>query len=201
MMSKTHIAAGVAAALAACRPGFVGGVIGAVIGGAAGGILCDIECHSAPSRRDSLVGRVLVCSLSALLLALDWHIQGGLLAAIFSQSIQSLFWGVSILAVTCVFGHFTAHRTFTHSLFFVSLISLGFCLITPLIGLPAFFGGLSHLTLDTLNKKPVPWLYPLLKRGLCFRLCSADKTANTALLWTGCLLSGALLFERIAAIS
>ena len=68
------------------------------------------------------------------------------------------------------------------------------------VTLPVLAGGLSHLLLDTLNKKPVPWLYPLVKKGFCLRLCRADKAANAAFLWLGLAASAALIAWKIKMI-
>ena len=53
---------------------------------------------------------------------------------------------------------------------------------------------------DTLNKKPVPWLYPLVKKGFCLRLCRADKAANAAFFWLGLLASAALIAWKVNMI-
>ena len=201
MMSKTHIAIGTATSLAICAPTTVGGIFSAVMGGMIGGILCDIECRSTPKMRDALHGRVIVAVVTAGILLADWFLKTGIWNSILSRERFFLIFGAAVLLGTCTIGRFSDHRTFTHSLLFVLLIDFGcFCIIPDLL-LPVLAGGLSHLFIDTLNKKPVPWLYPIRKNGICFKLCYADNIGNAVLMWLGVAASTALLFWRIIIIS
>ena len=200
MMSKTHLAVGVAAALAACWPNDLSGVLAAVLGGAAGGALCDVECHSFSPNKDTVQGRVLACGVAAAALAADYFTQRGLWNSILSQPVHSLFLGAAILSLSCLIGHFSPHRTFTHSAFFLLLIYAGFARLSPLLSGPALMGGLSHVALDLLNHKPVCFLYPILKKGVCLHLCAADKAANRFFLWAGALASAALIAQRLIAV-
>lgn len=109
--------------------------------------------------------------------------------------------GTIVLLVTCIIGRRSEHRTFTHSLLYIVLIAVGFFCILPELALPVLVEGLSHLTIDTLNKKPVPWLYPLRKTGICFRLCYASKTGNYILMWLGLIASIMLIGWRIIIIN
>ena len=201
MMSKTHITVGVAASLAVCMPTSTGGIFTAIMGGAIGGILCDIECRSTPKMRDALQGRFIAAGITGLLLLADWFFNTGIWESILSQDHFSLSLGAIVLIVTCLIGRFSEHRTFTHSLLYVLLITFGFFCITPELLFPVLAGGISHLIIDTFNKKPVPWLYPLLKKGICFKLCYASKVGNEILMWVGLAASIALLGWRIMIIT
>lgn len=200
MMAKTHITVGIATSLALCQPKTVGEIFAAVIGGAAGGILCDIECKSTPDMRDALYGRYIAAGLSALLLFADWILGTGICASILAQDRFSLGLGAVVLLLTCAKGRASEHRTFTHSLLYVFLIDFGFYCITPQLAAPILAGGISHLFIDTFNKKPVPWLYPIGKKGFCFGLCYASKKGNTVLMWSGLVASVALLAWRTAIV-
>ena len=90
-----------------------------------------------------------------------------------------------MLLITCLFGRRSEHRTFTHSLLYVLLIDFGAFCICPAFLMPVLAGGLSHLIIDTLNKKPVPWLFPFFQPGFCLKWCYASKKANTVLMWVG----------------
>ncbi|MBR3107824.1 MAG: metal-dependent hydrolase [Clostridia bacterium] len=192
-MSKTHLTVGVAAALAACPARSAGDMFAAVIGGALGGVLCDVECKALPDAQDAFAGRMGAGCLTVALLAADAIMQAGLWTSIRTQPLAYIMVGALIVILTTSLGHRSAHRTFTHSLLYTALLSLGLSLISPLLTVPALAGGLSHLVLDTLNKRPVPWLYPLVKKGVCLKLCSAGKKANAAFLWLGFAVSVALL--------
>ena len=201
MMSKTHITVGIAAALAACCPSDYAGILVSVAGGAIGGILCDIECKSTPQMRDALTGRIIAAGITGAMLLVDVFLKTGIWNRILSREINYLITGALVLLVTCFVGRRSEHRTFTHSLLYVVLITFGFFCILPELVLPVLAGGLSHLAIDTLNKKPVPWLYPIRKTGICFKLCYASKTGNTILMWFGFIASIVLFGWRIAAIN
>jgi membrane-bound metal-dependent hydrolase YbcI (DUF457 family) len=61
-------------------------------------------------------------------------------------------------------------------------------------------GGISHLIIDSFNKKPVPWLFPIRKRGICFKVCYASKIGNAILMWAGLAACVVLLAWRIMDI-
>ena len=200
MMSKTHITVGVASSLAVCHPTTWEGIFAAIIGGAAGGILCDIDCRSTRGMRDALWGRLIVLGLCTLILIADCLMKAGIWVSILSQSTYKLILGCVVLVITCLIGAFCEHRTFTHSLLFCALITFGFYCITPLLLIPVVIGGLSHLIIDTLNKKPIPWLFPL-HEGFCLKLCYANSVANTVFMWAGLAVCIALLIWRITFIT
>lgn len=199
MLSKTHLTVGVAAALAVSPGRTAGGLFAAVIGGALGGVLCDVECKDLPGRNDAFTGRIGAGALTVLLLTADSIMKAGLWTSIRTQPLSSVIVGALIVILAASLGHISTHRTFTHSLLYVALLGLGGGLISPFLTVPILVGGVSHLALDTLNKKPVPWLYPLLKKGFCLRLCRADKAANAAFFWLGLLASAALLAWKLKA--
>lgn len=200
MMSKTHITVGIAASLAVCRPATLEGIFASIIGGTAGGILCDIECRSTPQMRDALYGRFIALGICLSLMLSDMITNAGIWAGIKAQSTAIIVIGLVLLTTVCLAGRFSAHRTFTHSLLYCLLITLGFSLISHKFLMPVAVGCLSHLLIDTLNKKPVPWFYPIKKEGFCLKLCYAGKTANAVLMWTGLAASVGLLIWRITCI-
>lgn len=201
MTSETHIAVGVASSLAVCRPRSWGEIIASVIGGALGGVLCDIECRSAPKVRNAVRGQSVAVALTVFLLAADGYFKTGLWESICSQPAYTLTVGFLVLLVTLLLGYFSEHRTFTHSLAYVLLTDFGLFCVSPMLLFPVLAGGISHLLLDTLNKRPVPWLYPLSKKGICLKLCYADRAANRAFLWAGLVCCIALLTWRIMALN
>lgn len=192
MMSKTHLTVGVAAALAVTMPTTLSGLFAAGIGGAAGGILCDIECRSKPRMWDAPCGRWIAFGLSVILFAADWFLKAGLCQSILLQDSMSLTLGGFILLITCLIGRMSPHRTFTHSLLYAALLTFGFWKITPLLAVPVLAGAISHLAIDTLNKKPIPWLFPFFRPGFCLKLCYSDRFANKLLMFLGLTASIAL---------
>ena len=201
MMSKTHLTIGTAASLAITCPTTSGSLLAAMIGGCAGGILCDIECKSTPEMRDALYGRIIAAVVIAVLLCADKLYNTGIWLCAASRDKYWLFIGAAVLLTTGIFGRFSGHRTFTHSLFYVLIITFGFYCIVPKLMIPVLAGGVSHLAVDTLNYKPVPWLYPIRKKGLCFNLCYADKLGNKVLMWAGFAVCIVLITWRVLTIA
>ncbi len=185
MMSKTHLAIGTAASLAVTMPSSTESLFTAIIGGCVGGILCDIECKSTRGMRDALYGRIIAAAVTVGLLLADRILNTGICLNLASRDTLWLITGAVILLVTGIVGRFSAHRTFTHSLFYIVLITVGFYFIIPNLVIPVLSGGISHLVIDTFNKMPVPWLYPLRKNGFCFKLCYANRIGNAVLMWVG----------------
>ena len=200
MLSKTHIHAGIAAALAfattyeAISPL---GVISALAGGTAGAVLVDIECRAQNSSHDPAYGRLIALSIVAAAIIADLLLKAGLCLSALNQSRVYTLSGAALLLTVCVLGRFSAHRTFTHSVLYVALISAGFYLFCPAAWIYVLLGGVSHLILDTMNNKPVPWLYPAFKKGVCLNLCATDKIANKALMWFFLLFDLTLLARAV----
>lgn len=200
-MSKTHLTVGIAASLAITAPTTLGKIFSAVIGGCIGGAICDIECRSTPTMRDALHGRSIAAGITCTLLLADKILNTGIWNSILSQEKSSLILGTIVLLATCLKGRFSGHRTFTHSLLYVSLVCFGCFCITPELKIPVLAGGISHLVIDTFNRKPVPWLYPMIKKGICLKLCYANKLGNSIMMWAGLAASIALLAWRIMVIA
>ena len=68
MMSKTHLAMGMAVALAVVQPKQANECIAALIGGAAGGVLADIDTLDNDYKSDALVGQLLATGITVFLL-------------------------------------------------------------------------------------------------------------------------------------
>jgi inner membrane protein len=198
MMSKTHIAVGIAASLAVLQPQTVSACIPVVLGGAVGGLLSDVDVRANAHSRDASQGRAIDAVLAVVLLVADWATKGELtsysLAHLGSQQVAGVlaFLGLSVA------GALSAHRSFKHSLLGLVLFTGALWLVcAPII--PAFVVGfISHVVLNVLNKTPVRILFPV-RRGFCLGLCRADGAANEALLVAGILATGAMLGMRILA--
>ena len=186
MKSKTHVYAGMAAALAVnlvSEPLSIENTLAAIVGGVAGAILCDIEVRIKRGGREVLYGRIIALAICAAALIIDITLKAGLCERALMRPKKYTVSGALTLLAVCGIGRFTPHRTFTHSLVYVGLLGLGFYLVCPTLLAPTLLGGLSHLMLDTLNKKPVPWFYPLFRPGLCLKLFYSDKIADNAFMW------------------
>lgn len=204
MMSKTHLSIGIAISLSVCQPITIKSLMITVAGGAIGSLLCDIECKGQSGMWDATIGRIIAVGISLVAFAVDYLTGDSLLMSVLQQiqihNYSSVLSGAIILLITCVAGRFSQHRTFTHSLFYVVLISVGFTCISSSLTQPILAAGISHLIIDTFNKKPVPWLFPFFRPGICFKLCYASKTGNKVLMWVGLVASLVPLSYRLVVI-
>lgn len=195
MMSKTHIAVGIAASLAILQPQTAAACITTVLGGAIGGLLSDVDVRTNAHSGDAAQGRAIDAVLSAVLLVADWMTNGEVRAYYLAHLGPQQIVGTVLFLLLSVLGALTPHRTFTHSL--LGLVLFGGALwfvCAPVV--PAFaVGFLSHVVLDMLNKTRVRLFYPA-RMGFCLGLCRADGLMNEVLLVGGILASGVMLGMR-----
>lgn len=186
-MGKTHISMGIASAVLITQPSTVGGCIVAIVGGSAGGIICDIEVHSNRYMRDALHARIIVAAVAAVSLLADALMRGPITSYIKQTDVTILLVGAAVVVGVSIFGRFQAHRTFTHSLLALLLLTAGVAMVCLPLTVAFAIGFLSHVLLDLLNKKRVQLLYPSKVGNLCLGLCYANRIVNKAFLVLGVL--------------
>ena len=195
MMSKTHLAVGLATSLAVIRPTTPNECTVAILAGAIGGVLADNDILDNDYHFDALIGQLLALGSSVVVLLLDLFLHFGVCQAIASKPILSILGGVCFIVLYIV-GFCSDHRTFTHSFLALLLYSLAAALIYFPVAIPLAAAYLSHLLLDILNKRKIPILYPL-DFGICLKLCYANKEANKVIMYIGFAISGILLLWGI----
>ena len=180
MMSRTHLAVGVAAALALTRPETPQAWMLAVVGGAAGGAVCDIDLADSDRDRDAHIGLMIPVGIAVACLLADGLFRLGLRQDLLARDPACLAGGVVLYLVLCWLGYRSSHRTFTHSVTALALFSLAVWLVYPPL-MPGFAAAFaSHLALDLLNKKGMRILYPL-PISPSLGLCYAGGTVNKLL--------------------
>ncbi len=200
MMGKTHLTMGMAASLATSffvlQPRNLSDTLIALAGGAVGGVLADVDTVDNDYHCDALIGQLLGALALGAVLAYDYFYKLGVYDYVMnSNKILSIIAGI-VFFVLYIIGFRSEHRTFTHSMMAMALFSGCFTIVYPRLGFAVFVGYASHLVLDLLNKKDVPLLFPL-KKGICFRLCYAGKTANKVFMFVGLVTTLVLAGYRI----
>ena len=99
MMSKTHIAIGMATSLAVTRPRTIQGCILSVIGGAIGGVIADVDILDDDYKHDALFGELISFWFSAILLITDYLLGIGIISHIQSRSKVLLIGGAVLFAI------------------------------------------------------------------------------------------------------
>ncbi len=197
MMGKTHMVVGMATAIALTTPDTLGGFISAIVGGAVGSCISDIDVNINKHGKDALYTRLIATGLVPIALLIDLIFDGGIVGYMIDCSTANKVIGVSLFVVMCVIGAMQGHRGFTHSLLALVLFSIAVALFCLPLLIPFSIGFATHLILDVLNKKPMKLFYPL-EKGVCLKLCYANKRVDKALFLLG---SVAVVFFLIFSIS
>ncbi|MDY2990593.1 MAG: metal-dependent hydrolase [Hornefia butyriciproducens] len=196
MMGYTHVAWGAAGAVSLAAlggDGTPGTYVMAALAGGIGGAAVDIEVKdqlSNPKVTDAGRTRLAVLGLIGLGALSDWIFKLGVLSEIINSGYVALGGVISFLVFMAIC-HFTPHRTFTHSLFFI--IISGFCIgaVYPDAAVYYAIGALLHVILDLFNHKVIEghgvWLlYPIkFGDGIALKLCKAGGTGNKVLYFIG----------------
>lgn len=196
MMGRTHFAVGMAASLAVSlqvmQPQNVSDCLIALAGGAVGGVLADADTIDNDYNHDALIGQLLGFAVLVMVMAIDYFMKLGVCEyVIHNNTNTSIIAGIAFI-ILYIIGVASEHRSFTHSLLAMLLFSFCFGLVVQRLGFFVLVGYASHLLLDLLNKKDVPLLYPR-KKGICFKVCYANKTANTVFMFAGFITTIGLL--------
>lgn len=192
MMGKTHMVVGMAMALAVTTPDTVGGFITAIVGGAVGSSISDIDVNVSKHNKDALYTRLVSTGLVPVALLIDLIFDGGIINYMRECSVVNRVIGVLLFVLMCLFGKFQEHRGFTHSLLALALFSISIALFCLPLLVPFATGYASHLVLDLLNKRSIKLFYPI-NKGVCFKLCYANKTVDKVLFLLGSVATVVLL--------
>lgn len=195
MMSKTHLTIGIATALAAVSVSTPADCLAVLAGGAVGGVVADVDTIKNDYKADALIGELIAAGIVAVTFLVDYFFLKDITGYI-SDSIWAAIGGIIGFVVIWVIGFGTDHRTFTHSIVALALFSVCTGLVYPKLGMACFWGYVSHLVLDLLNKKGIQLFYPLKPRP-CFRACYADQTANKVFMYVGLGATVLLLIFRV----
>lgn len=200
MMSKAHIAVGMAAAVAIAQTGSVESCVAAVVGGSVGGIIADCDIHPSRAHKDALIGRLIVVGIAVVALLADRYANAGLCDYLVAHLGVPLLAGIALFAVLTFAGGHIDHRSFTHSL----VAMAAFCAAVYLACAPLlpFFavGYASHLALDIVNKQGIQLFWPLHKE-VSLGLCKAKGMANTVVMIAGFAAAVLLLAYKLGLIA
>ncbi|MDE5854492.1 MAG: metal-dependent hydrolase [Ruminococcus sp.] len=200
MMGKTHIFIGTATALAFTLPDSPMKCLTAVMGGALGGMISDTDLDSLKNIKETMYTKSIAGLIAAICLLIDFIFKCGIIEYMKSSDSMIMLAGLVAFIVLYFIGAAADHRGFTHSIFALLLYSAAIGAMCYPVALPFAIGFGSHILLDCLNKKPVRVFFPV-KKGICFKLCYAAKTANQAFLVVGIISTILLLGFSIVRIS
>ncbi len=176
MMCRTHFVIGTAAAIVATQPRDLRGYLTAVLGGAVGSLVSDLDQPSSRVALDMAKNRLtILITLAAAVLA-DQLFGTGIWESILKLAAAPAFLGGMLFAVLCLGMPLSAHRGFSHSFLCLGMMTGAVYLVSTPLAQAFFWGFLSHLALDLLNKRGMKLFYPW-KKGFCLGLCYADGRA------------------------
>lgn len=86
-----------------------------------------------------------------------------------------------------IYGYFSSHRTFTHTLLALILFSLSIYMICNNLAYTMYFavGMLSHQLLDMLNKQEIYWLNPITKKDFALYSINSSGAISTMMFIAG----------------
>lgn len=198
MMSKTHLAVGLASSLLVFQPTSFGECVIAIIGGSVGGVLADNDILDNDYQSDALIGQVMAFGITGICVFLDYIFKLGMCQMIYKQPTLPIIGGIGFFVLYIV-GFCSEHRKFTHSFLAMILYGIATSLIYESFAIPFTTAYFSHLLLDICNKKKVFLFYPL-KKGICLNICYANKSANNVLMYVGFSITGILLIISLISI-
>ena len=194
MMGYTHASVGAGGALVAATlcPGTTPEMYMLVsIAGAVGGVAVDIDTKdhfSNPKVTDAGRSRLAVLIMLGIGVALDYYFGFGVLQFIVSRKYIALGGIIAFLCLILI-GHFTEHRTFSHSILFSVLTTACVYCICPGAALFYFIGCALHLMLDMFNypfnDHGILLFFPIKGKGIAFGVCKAARTGNKVLYFIG----------------
>lgn len=191
-MGYTHAVIGAGGALAAASTlGYVtpDTFLLATVAGAMGGVAPDVDVKDNKKVKDGTRSRIAVLMIAAAGLLLDQLFGYGAISELLQRQYVSMV-GIIAFIVFLVVGHFTEHRTFTHSILFTVITTGCVFAFSPKMSAYYFVGCLLHIILDLLNGKfnhHGIWLfYPIkIGEGIAFGLCQAARTGNKVFYFVG----------------
>lgn len=197
MTGKTHLAVGTAAALCITYPSDFKELALCIIASSVGSVVCDVDVKSSDSRRDLNRITALTVIVGIVLLFAEYKFNLGITKNFNRESdmFRLVLGFISFIAV-CTFGKYQPHRSFMHSIPALAILTGIVYFMYPALAPYFFIAMFSHIFTDLFNKKRVKLFYPL-KKGICFRLCTADGKVNNILFFTGTAFS---IFFFILAI-
>ena len=192
MMGYTHAAIGAGGALAvAASFGYATPDVFllATAAGAVGGVAPDVDVKDNEKVKDGTRSRIAALIIAAVGLLLDQLLGYGAFSEIFQRQYAALAGLIAFIAILVV-GHFTKHRTFTHSLLFVAITTGCIFAVSPSMYAFYFVGCFLHIVLDLLNNESNNhgiWLFYPLKtgKGIAFGVCKAARTGNKVFYFIG----------------
>lgn len=178
MSGNTHLAVGVATALAVTKPATISELILSAAVGGVGALISDIDTETSGAHKKA--NRIIMLTMIGIfgIWGIDYHFQTNIFEQIIKNSgYGRIVTGTLAFIVICAFGKEQPHRSFMHSLLAGLLLCLSIHLIWEKAVIYFAIGFLSHLAIDSLNKKKIRLFYPF-KGGIAFGLCQAYGLVN-----------------------
>lgn len=189
MTKDTHLAAGVALTLGIIQPKTLTELAICITTASIGSVISDIDVSTSKSRKE--LNKILVIFVTAILgcILIEVLLHIGILEMIESQSnITRILLGFMMMLIICCFGVNTRHRTFTHSLVGLIVLTGSVFVMLPKVAFAFAISMFSHIFLDFFNTRKIQFFYPLKKPKICFKLCKASSPANKIIFVTSTVL-------------
>lgn len=178
MTAKTHVSVGMASTLLITQPKSIKEILLCLGVASVGAVISDIDVSTSEAYEavNKVIKIVLIAAIVLAFVEYNWSF--GIIESFKNDSnIIRLLIGITAILGICIFGKNQPHRSFMHSILAVALLSGATYIILPEIVPYLSISMLSHILIDTLNKKRVHIFYPL-PWGIAFNLCKAKGLVN-----------------------
>ena len=178
MTGKTHLSVGLAITMFVTQPKTIGELVLCIGVASIGSVISDVDVSTSDSHEklDRILALAVITSIIIAFIEYKWNVGIVKLFMNNSNAIR-LFIGMTAFLGICAFGKTRPHRSFMHSFLAVALLSASVYILLPL-AVPYFaIAMMSHMTIDTLNRKKVLLIYPI-PLGVSFGLCHAKGLVN-----------------------
>jgi inner membrane protein len=181
MTGKTHVSVAMAATLLITQPQSIKELVLCLGVTSVGAVISDIDVSTSGSHEaiDRILGIVIIAAIALGFVEYKWNV-GIVTSFKNNSSIMRIIVGIVVFLGICIFGKNQPHRSFMHSALAVGLLSGATYIILPDAVPYMFVSMVSHILIDTLNKKKVHIFYPL-PWGISFNLCHAQGFVNNTI--------------------
>lgn len=178
MTAKTHVSVGMASTLLITQPKSIKEILLCLGVASVGAVISDIDVSTSEAYEavNKVIKIVLIAAIVLAFVEYNWSF--GIIESFKNDSnIMRLLIGIGAILGICIFGKHQPHRSFMHSILAVGLLSGATYIALPEAVPYLSISMLSHILIDTLNKKRVRIFYPL-PWGIAFNLCKAKGLVN-----------------------
>jgi len=169
-----------------------------------GSLISDVDKSNSKAGKSFKNILFLISLIGAVLIGLNYYFNFTISLAYYDKEILNGLYSLVLFLVLAFFASTTSHRSFSHSIVGVMLLTIPIYNVFGVESNYFLIGIVSHILLDILNKMPVKIFYMLdqlvyllstvlgknvkkiakcMEKGICFYICYSDGIISKAFLY------------------